>query len=201
VVRSTPEFRDVRPGWQIDADLGLPGRILIILGQALTDLHCGSPHDRFQVGVVVRFPAEDLNPEIALLELVGVARQRSFHNMPQEARVSLAVLKESVREDSLELIPDGLPVRFRFRFPDFLRRPWLLDPGQIIRSDKKISPSIAPHRLPKYLIFGIPVTGYATTKSPVRTGIGGMGIRWLRTREYCSIVMNAKIGPGGTSKG
>ena len=74
-----------------DQRLALMGGILIVLRQLLANLARRCADDRVGIGVVVRCPAENINTQRTFLQLIGIASQGTFHNVPEQRLASMAV--------------------------------------------------------------------------------------------------------------
>jgi len=57
-----------------------------------------------RVGVVVDQPAADVDYNGSFLEILLVAFEGAFDNMPEEAAIPLAIPKDGAREDPLQLL-------------------------------------------------------------------------------------------------
>src|SRR5208337_357367 len=78
------ELRDVSARRQGDANFLVVCRILVVLGDPLSDLGSRHPDDGIGSRIVVGFFAENLYPQRAFLDVVRVPRQGLFHYEAQE---------------------------------------------------------------------------------------------------------------------
>jgi hypothetical protein len=80
--------------------------------QSLANLSGGVAYDGVQIGVIVRRPAEDVDPDCAFFEFVSVAEQSLFHDVPQKGRIALAVTEVGALKNVFESA-QNLSVFFR----------------------------------------------------------------------------------------
>jgi hypothetical protein len=111
------KLRYVRPGREIDSDLGFATRRLIILCQALADLDRRHAHHGILGRIVIRLTAENLDSKCTLFERFSIPFQSTFHGVAEQVRESLAVAKKGARQDTPELLANGLAFSVGLRYP------------------------------------------------------------------------------------
>ena len=98
------EFRDIRPGRELDADQRGLGRFLVVLGQFSPDFR-GLDPDHCIVGSVVVDPAaEHFGADHALAQAIEPPRQRVFHDQLEKVLSSFTARERLAREHILEMI-------------------------------------------------------------------------------------------------
>ncbi len=83
---------------------------MVILRDPLANLAGGSADNVIDVGVVIGIALKDVNADGAFLEIFGLTFQCEFDHITQEIGITLAVAKCRVREDTYQLLLDGLRV-------------------------------------------------------------------------------------------
>ena len=82
-------------------------RVVVVLHQALAHLAGRDAHHRVGVCVVGRRATENLDADAALLEFGPIAAQGLLHGIGQQRRVALAVGKQRMSQQPLQLLANG----------------------------------------------------------------------------------------------
>ena len=83
-------------------------RILIVLRQFLADLTRRAADNRVGVGIVIRWPPEDIDAQRALLQVVSLAGQDALGDMAQQRLAPVTAAEERTVQDAPYLRPDPL---------------------------------------------------------------------------------------------
>ncbi len=91
---------------------------LVILRDAFADFRCRYPNNRVGGGIVVGFPAEDLDAQGPLLEQVGLALKSVVYDKTEKRRKSTALLEMRVAQQPFQLLVNRLSLFIRERCGD-----------------------------------------------------------------------------------
>ena len=97
------ESRNIGAGHQLDAQLAAVPFVDIIGGEPFAQFRGRCAYDVIDVGVVIGVSFEDLDPDGALLDLIGRSVQRLFHHIFEKSDGAFAGTKAVVAYQQVEL--------------------------------------------------------------------------------------------------
>ena len=98
---------DIGADGELDHQLSNVGGVVVVLHQALAHLAGGDADHRIGIGVIAGGAAENFDADASLLELGGVALESLFDGISEQGRIALAVGKERVNEQPVQLLANG----------------------------------------------------------------------------------------------
>lgn len=90
---------------------------MVVLADPLPDLGCHDSHNRIITRVISRVAPEDLNPQGAFFQAVGLSVEGVLDNEAKKRRVFLAVPEAGAGQDAFQLLANSGPFVLSVRVP------------------------------------------------------------------------------------
>ena len=123
MMRFMGDLRDVRPGWQADAELGGRSRPTVVLQQTLAHVTGRYPNDCIGPGIVGGGPPKYLYSNDAFFQRVKVSGDRFVHDVFKKLTTARASSKRLAFKHFFEMILKGRDLVSTDDAPNFFRTP------------------------------------------------------------------------------